>query len=372
MNRLAALCSVGLLAACGATSSTTDGGSVLDNSDASVKLPDGGVSDCTTPVCAANVLLSVLTTEQRSAVGLAQTDSAARTKWSNLPGVTRAGVKMGALDANSQAAALSMMSTVLTTAGMSDLKGVLAADDYLGSKSSGGGMGGQYSSTNYSVAVFGTPSSTANWSIAFGGHHMAYNINYVAGVGYPTPHHMGVEPKAAFTINGTTYQPLTGEGDAFFAVFKSLTATDLDAAYLSGQTFADVLIGPLEYGTGSSALAKAKYPTTRTGVLVSSLTADQKTLVTAAISEWVSDYNADIAAQLMADYTSEAAFGDTYLSWGGTKSSGVDPDVNGTYLRIDGPRLWLELSCQAGVVISGISHFHTIYRDKTYDYGGEL
>ena len=43
-----------------------------------------------------------------------------------------------------------------------------------------------------------------------------------------------------------------------------------------------------------------------------------------------------------------------------------------TYLRIDGPRLWLELSCQAGVVIPNISHFHTIYRDKRYDYAGDF
>ena len=30
------------------------------------------------------------------------------------------------------------------------------------------------------------------------------------------------------------------------------------------------------------------------------------------------------------------------------------------------------MSCQNGVVISGITHFHSIFRDKQYDYGGSL
>jgi hypothetical protein len=60
------------------------------------------------------------------------------------------------------------------------------------------------------------------------------------------------------------------------------------------------------------------------------------------------------------------------VAWGGTEASGVDVDVDGTYMRIDGPRVWIELACQAGVVIQGKTHFHSIYRDKQYDYGNTL
>ncbi|MEY4576379.1 MAG: hypothetical protein RL701_1082, partial [Pseudomonadota bacterium] len=49
-----------------------------------------------------------------------------------------------------------------------------------------------------------------------------------------------------------------------------------------------------------------------------------------------------------------------------------DVDLDKTYMRIDGPRAWIEVSCQAGVVIQGQTHYHTIFRDKTYDYGGTL
>lgn len=65
------------------------------------------------------------------------------------------------------------------------------------------------------------------------------------------------------------------------------------------------------------------------------------------------------------------AFADTCIAWAGN-SSGPDVEVDGTYMRIDGPRLWLEVAVQNGVVISGETHYHTIYRDKTMDYGGDL
>ncbi|MCA9573647.1 MAG: DUF3500 domain-containing protein, partial [Myxococcales bacterium] len=132
--------------------------------------------------------------------------------------------------------------------------------------------------------------------------------------------------------------------------------------------------GPVEYGTGSVDAAQAKYPTgsNRAGVLVSTLSSEQQALVTAAIAEWVEDADPEVAAELMAAYTAEEAFADTYVAWAGTEDAGVDADVNGTYMRIDGPRLWIELACQNGVVIQGQTHYHSIYRDKQFDYGGSL
>jgi hypothetical protein len=259
----------------------------------------------------------------------------------------------------------------LSDAGYQDFTGVLAADDYLGTMSSGMG-GGAYSSDNYSIAFIGTPSTTGDWMLQIGGHHMAYNVTYLAGVGYPTPNHIGVEPKASFTVDGSTWAPLAAEGAAMLAIFSSLSASDLATAYLTGQTFADVLLGPDEYATGS--LSNVVYPSgaNRTGVQVSSLTAAQQALVTAAIQQWVADFDPAVADPLLATYTSATAYADTLVAWGGTSSASVDPDANGTYMRIDGPRVWIELSCQAGVVIQGKTHYHSIYRDKAMDYGNTL
>lgn len=391
---------VACAAACSHNSATSDAGTTGDAATA---------VDCSSAathidkaVCAANALLATLPSDQLPEVNLAFTASTDRTLWSNLPGVTRAGLKMSALSTGSQAAALALMQIVLSPAGTSDLTGVRAADDYLNSlgggaggggpgsgsgagpgSGSGGGPGsgagpgsggGGYGSGNYSVAIFGTPSATGTWEVMFGGHHMAYNVTFTAGVGYPTPNHLGVEPKAPFTINGATYQPMSDEGAAIAGIFQSLSTSDLATAYLSGQTFADVLIGPVEYGSGSTAAVTAKYPTgaNRTGVLVSSMSAEQQALVTTAIEAWVDDFDPAISDALVAAYTSADAFADTYVAWGGTQSAGVDVDVNGTYMRIDGPRAWIEVACQAGVVITGVTHYHSIYRDKSFDYAGTL
>ena len=373
--------SVALIVAFAGCSSNGGGGTsdASRTTDAHVAIDAASPVDCAASttnldkvICQATGFLGTLSASDAATANPSFSDMAARTKWSNLPGTARAGIKIGGLSESSQAAGLALMATVLSEAGVSDLTGVRAADDDLAAM--GGGGGGMYGAANYYLAIVGTPSATGNWAIMFGGHHMAYNITYVAGVGYPTPNHLGVEPKSAFTIHDETFLPMADESFAIVAAFNSLTTTELDTAYLDGQTFSDVLIGPVEYGTGSSSLAQAKFPTgeNRAGVLVSAIAADKQTLVTTAIQQWVADYDPAIATALLTAYTSATAYEDTYLAWGGTKSSGVDVEVNGFYMRIDGPRVWIEVSCQAGVVIQGATHYHSIYRDKSFDYANTL
>jgi hypothetical protein len=282
-------------------------------------------------------------------------------------------LKLGNLDEDSLAATMALAKVVLSAAGYEDFTGVLAADDYLGTLGGPGGPGGSaYSSDNYYVAFIGQPSTSGDFMIQLGGHHMAWNVTYLAGKGYPTPNHLGAEPKSSFTVNGATYEPISAEGNAIHAIFASLDSAQLDTAYLNGQVFADVLLGPDEYQTGSYDAVVYPSGVKRTGVLVSSLTAAQQVLVTAAIEQWVRDFDPEVADPLIAEYTSVAAYADTLVAWGGTKASGVNVDVSGTYMRIDGPRVWIEVSAQAGVVIQNATHYHTIYRDKLMDYGNTL
>lgn len=366
-------------------------------------------TDIDNVVCAANAFLATLSTEQQASVLYDWSDSTAKTTWSNLPGVTRNGLMFGNLDAEQVTAALGVAKAALSDAGYEDFIGLLKADDYLGSYEgtgtntggagdgtfepptdgagtppdggtfpteggtppAGGGMGGgAYSSANYYIAFIGQPTVDNYWMLQIGGHHLAYNITYLAGDAYSTPHHMGAEPKVSFELESVTYASLADEGDAMVAMFAALSSSELEAAYLSGQSFADVLMGP-DNGNGTGVAAE-DYPDPREGVLVSSLSADQQALVKTAIAAWVSDYASDSANARLAEYTSDAILAETYIAWGGTESAGVDVDVNGTYMRIDGPRLWIEVVCQNGVIIQNQTHYHTIFRDKTMDYGNSL
>ncbi|MCB9746513.1 MAG: DUF3500 domain-containing protein [Alphaproteobacteria bacterium] len=326
-------------------------------------------------VCAAENFLATLDADELSAVGYDFDDATSKTRWSNLPpgAVTRNGLTQEELSAESLEALHAFAAVLLSADGYEDFVGVLAADDYLGEQGGGGGGpgGGSYASSNYIIAFFGTPSTSASWMVQLGGHHMAYNVTYVAGEGFPTPNHLGAEPKGSFTLDSESYDPVSAEGQAFVDLFAALSSTELEAAYLSGQSFGDVLLGPVEYETGS--LSAVSYPTgsSRGGVQVSELDDAAQALVTAVIEQWVADFDASISDPLLAEYTSAEAYADTVVAWAGD-ASGPDIDVSGTYFRVDGPRVWIEVACQAGVVIQGQTHFHTIYRDKEMDYGGAL
>ena len=65
----------------------------------------------------------------------------------------------------------------------------------------------------------------------------------------------------------------------------------------------------------------------------------------------------------MAKYRDELA--DTWLSYSGTPSLTAEND----YMRIDGPSLWLEFSMQPGRIVPGV-HPHSVWRDRSADYGG--
>lgn len=311
-----------------------------------------------------------------------------KTNWSNLPPgaiqFTRPGITLASVTTTSQIAAFNALAkAVLSTQGYTDFQGVLAADDYLGYTKNANGYGADL----YHVAFVGTPSQTGAWTLMFGGHHMAFNINFNSACSYPTPHHIGVEPRTAFTTNSHTsynwydsgsYTVLNDKAAAMVAVFTGLDSTSLSSAFLTGQTFSDILIGPVEANTGSYSTVTTKFnaieSSSKRGVLVSGLTTAQQALVTAAITQFTGDYDSTTAARLLADY--EAGYASTYVAWansaGTYSSSGPDVSANATYMRIDGPRVWIEIAVQNGIVISSQTHYHMMFRDKTYDYYDQL
>jgi hypothetical protein len=89
---------------------------------------------------------------------------------------------------------------------------------------------------------------------------------------------------------------------------------------------------------------------------------------------------------LLAAYESDDALAATYVGYGvplGAEQPSfvADPDDQpaaldyvGSYLRIDGPRVWIEMVVQEAVAYrnEGWVHYHSIWRDKLADYGDEF
>ena len=278
-------------------------------------------------------------------------------KWSNLPASlsSRIGINLGSLSSTQLAAFRDLMVAVLasgvTDEGYDEMLGNLVADDYLATI--GGGSG--YGAANFYLSFLGTPSTTGLWEILFTGHHYTqpytFNAGQVTGV---TPAFRGVEPAAAVSASGRSYQPIEQERQTFATMLTGLSSAEQTTAKLS-STFSDLVLGPGQ---------DAKFPATKVGLQVGSLSADKQALVLNAIKLYVNDLDATTAATILTKYTSELA--NTYIAYSGTTGVASQND----YVRIDGPSVWIEFSYQGGVIVKNTPHPHSVWRDHTGDYGG--
>ncbi len=242
-------------------------------------------------ICLAQAFNATLSVDQQATLQRAYSKADAA-KWSNFPEFAgrprRVGIRLGSLKAAQLKAAKALLGAVLAqnvpNEGLDELEGNLAADEYLGNltgKTNTFNAGNYYlaftntfNAGNYYLAFLGTPSTSGQWELQFGGHHFAMANTYTGGklVGV-TPAFRGVEPIAPVTVNGRTHQSMEQERQAFADLLGSLITSEQAAAKLPA-TFRDVLLGPGQDG---------QFPTTKQGLKVGELTAVQKKLVLNAI-----------------------------------------------------------------------------------------
>ena len=320
-------------------------------------------SDCGTAtglqkvVCLAETFKATLTATQVATLQLSYSKADA-VKWSNLPQALtqtkRVGLALSGLSATQLTAFKALLAAAMGSSsneGYAEALAILAADDYL----SANGGGSTYGSGNYYVAFLGTPSTTGLWEFQYGGHHIAMSNTYNGGklVG-ATPSFRAVEPFAPFSQNSVNYEPLGQERVALAAMLTGFSDAELTSAKLA-STYSDILLGPGKDG---------QFPTTRAGLKASSLSASKKALVLAAIKTYVNDIDDENAATILAKYTAE--LDETYIGYSGTTAMETKND----YVRIDGPNIWIEYSTQGGIVIRSANHPHSVWRDRSGDYGG--
>jgi hypothetical protein len=258
-------------------------------------------------------------------------------------------------------AANTLISTALSTTGNTLWTGMLAADDYLAAN----GGGSSYGYGNFYIAFLGTPSSSSFWVLQLTGHHLTYNIAMNGTYKSPTPLFLGVEPKGSFTQSNVSYDPMQAQRTAAADLVGSLTG--YSAALLSG-TYSDLLLGANGSGNIDGTYPKS-YPsgTSGRGVLYSALSTTDQAKVQAFIKAYVNTQATEYADELLSAYLSDTALASTYVAYAGSG----DVTTSGSYIRVDGPRVWIEFSVQRGVIFSSDIHFHTIWRDKVGDYGGK-
>ncbi len=297
-------------------------------------------------VTAAQTFLDSLSPETRDRVVFDADDPALRS-WIYFPTTNdRNGISLGDLSDTQRDAALRLVDAVLSDSGFAQVQSVLAAEDELGARNNDRNA----SSDRYFISLFGEPDATARFTVQLNGHHLAVNHTFESGRVSPTPAFTGVDP-TTIDVNGQQVRPMLAETDAFSALVEALGEGGLAAARI--DPIDDVLVG-----VGESTL----YPQ-QEGVRVADLDDIQQARVVDVIRAWVGDTDERLAETMIAEYVAE--FDSTTISWTGP----ADPDERGAYLRIDGPRLWIEF-VNVGVFGNGDAHYHSIWRDRAMDYLG--
>jgi hypothetical protein len=318
-----------------------------------------------------DALTKSLSAEQRAALTRPFVRESA-IRWSNLPVgiVPRAGLRLGDLDSTQEAAAHRVAAAALSACGLKMLDDVRMADNYLKNLDSRkiGWDGG-----NYYMSILGTPSEQKPWMLQIGGHHIAYNLTFNGGRDGATPLFFGSEP-IHFDAGDTAYEPLATQSDAMSKLARAIEKHP--EAKLSG-TFTDVVKGvvvvsvPGQMPTGGTDTGfPMSYPegATDRGIPYVSLSPDEQALVRAALESYASLPGAAITRPLVAAYESPDALAKTYVGYAGRP----DLAAQGSYVRIDGPRIWMELVVQPAVADRTQLHYHALWRDKQSDYGGEI
>ena len=298
--------------------------------------------------------------------------AASAIRWSNLPIgiVPRSGLRLGDLDDKQAAAARAVFSAALSSCGLTMLDQVRLADDYLvpfDKRPIGWGGG------NYYLSVLGDSSSKAPWMLEIGGHHLAYNFTFNGREAGATPMFVGTEP-IRFEIRGQQVEPLDAQSHAMARLAAAIAPQA--KARLSG-TFTDVVKGvvvtevPGGMPTGGTDTGfPQSYPVgdVDRGIEVSALSPEQRDLVRAAIATFTQLPDSAISGALFADYQAPAALDQTYVGFAGSPDLGTQ----GSYVRIDGPRVWIELVVQPAIAQPEQLHYPALWRDKQSDYAGEV
>jgi len=313
-------------------------------------------------VTAAHAFLATLNDQQRARAVL-PLNAATRKVWSNLPtGVTmqvganeRNGLKLGAMSAAQQDAALALVAATLSRSGFQKVMNIVNADQQLEVTSApqrGAGNRVRFGRDEYYLAILGAPSADGRWMLQFGGHHLAVNVTVAARQSVLTPTHTGAQP-AAYTLNGQSIRPLGGENDKALKLIRTLDAAQQKQARL-GYEVRNLVLGPGEDG-------KTIQPE---GVRASAFNNDQRALLLDLVREWVDILDDSPAAAKMSEISANLA--DTWFAWSGSPANG-----GLVYFRIQGPTVLIEYAPQGNPRPSN-DHIHTIYRDPTNDYGAKL
>ncbi len=298
---------------------------------------------------AASAFIESLDESQRERL-LHPLDSGERREWTNLPPRPDAGgLRLGLLDEKQVRAACNLMATLLSEQGYSKICHIMLADDQLlpeGRPRSGIGT------VDFALVIFGEPSASEPWAFQVDGHHLGVNIAIRGDQVSLSPSFIGTQPES-FTLGKDPIRPLGDEIDGGYALAASLSDDQRRQAVVNDRR------GQIVTGPG----ADGRVPDSA-GLSFKEMNDAQHKMALKLIACWVNNLPEPCASRRMEQIESE--LDETRFSWNGGLETGSDVSW-----RIQGPSVIIEFACQA-MGGNPLDHLHTMYRDPTNEYGGQL
>jgi hypothetical protein len=333
------------------------------------KLQDEGVP-IDDIVSATNNLLSQLTAEQSSAVRH-HIDSPEWRTWSNPEFLlSHKGIRLDEVTPQVRDGVMAVLQATLSPEGYAKAVGAMRVNGFLGDLVESPAVMNEFS---YNFALFGEPSTTAPWGFSFYGHHLCLNIFLYKTQMIASPWFTGAEPNMIDEGPYKGTRILEVEEELGLQLMQSLPQEQRTRA----QTYKEMKDPAMPKGRWNHDDQRhlcGAYRDNRIvayeGILVSSMTPDQKSLVNGILNQFLLYLPQKARDMKLKDIGSH--FDETYFSWiGGFTDS--DP----FYYRIQSPVILVEFDHHSGVFLTNKEpakfHIHTLLRTPNAgDYGMAL
>jgi hypothetical protein len=293
----------------------------------------------------------------------------ARLQWNNLPAGLRArvGLSVGNMTDAQRVMMHRILSISLSSQGYLKATGIMNLDDLLNryfdtilqrkeinEATYKRIMALDWSPKNYFFAFFGKPTDPA-WGYKLEGHHLSLNFTFVGDQISVTPFFMGTDPAEYITTEYAGYRVLGQEEDLGLQLIRMLTPEQQRKATMDTAVPGDII----------TAAESGRRLVNYWGIRGAEMTAAQRTVLQHLIREYVFNLEYDKAVAEY-DKIQKAGMNAVYFGW-----IGAYEEQKPHYFIINGPSFLIEFDNNGGPR-GRANHIHTIWREKSKEYGEDL
>ena len=302
----------------------------------------------------ANAFLHLLDSTQRSKT-FYPFDNEERYRFNFVPLDDRKGISVNELNAAQRTALMNLLRTCLSEETVKKVNNIMQLDIILKELEHRKPEDHFRDPGKYFVTIFGIPSARTIWGWRFEGHHVAFHFSadknrLVSG----TPSFLGSNPGIVLSGPQKGEEVLKDETAKGFGLLHALSAEELKKAIIDS-------VAPREIITGSNRKAMIDHPS---GIRYDELSPGNQQLLLQLVNLYVRRYTKLFADDMLKEIQG-AGLEKLWFTWAGNTEHVLGKPY---YYRIQGPTIIIEYDNTQ----NNANHVHTVIRDLTNDFGGDL